>query len=100
MDAPHDQPLPVPPPFTFGCDACTELLCRFGEKVRADAGCMAEQLLVAAHIAEEHPQAVPPPHGHGCDQCTRYAKHPQDAQLWAEHRARFLFLPEPIARLL
>lgn len=99
MDAPDDQP-PVPPPFMFACDMCTELLRNFGHQVRADAGCFTEQLLVAKHIAEEHPDAVPESHADECDLCPRYAGRPEDAQLWAEHRARDLFLPEPIARLM
>lgn len=97
---PDDQALPVPPSFMFACGQCTALLRAFGEKVSADAGCLTEQLLVAQHIAEQHPDAVPTPHTRGCDLCPSYAKRPEAAQLWAEHRARDLFLPEAVARLL
>ena len=100
MDAPDDQPLPVPPPFMFACDECARLLRDLGEKVTADAGCFTEQLVVAYHIVAAHPSEVPAPHTSGCDLCPGYAQRPEAAQQWEEHRARDLFLPEAIARLL
>ncbi|WP_435270625.1 hypothetical protein [Streptomyces sp. 1222.5] len=99
MDTP-DQTLPVPPPFMFSCAECTTLLLALARKVVADDGCFLEQLAVARHIAAEHPDDVPEPHTGGCNQCPKYWKQPDAADAWAEHRARDLFLPEPIARLL
>lgn len=100
MDIPDEEALPVPPPCMFECGECAGLLRSLAEKIKADAGCFTEQLAVAAHIAAAHPEDVPAPHTRGCDQCPTYAKRPEDAQLWAEHRARELFLPEAVARLL
>jgi hypothetical protein len=97
-----EQPLPPPAPFMFGCAMCVQLLTAFGQAVTADAGCFAEQLAVARHIAEGHPDQVPPPHTRECDICPHYAARADGdpGGLWAEHRARDLFLPKPIARLL
>ncbi|MFH8337720.1 hypothetical protein [Streptomyces sp. AM6-12] len=92
--------LPVPMPFMFTCDGCWQLLVLLARKVAADAGCFAEQINVARHIATEHPDEVPEPHGDDCPLCPKYAKLPEPADRWAEHRARDLFLPEGVARLL
>ncbi|GAA3783925.1 hypothetical protein GCM10022403_018270 [Streptomyces coacervatus] len=100
MDSADDQQLPVPPPFMFGCGECTKLLRRFSAKVSADGGCFSEQVALAKHIAEKHPDDVPEPHTRDCDQCPTYAKRPDTADSWAEHRARSLFLPQAIARLM
>ncbi|MFI5801055.1 hypothetical protein [Streptomyces sp. NPDC051677] len=102
MDPIDGQTLPPPAPFMFGCAECVKLLTAFGEKVTADAGCFYEQLAIARHIVEEHPDQVPEPHARNCDRCPRYASRSDGdpGGLWAEHRARDLFLPEPIARLL
>lgn len=102
MDHEEVEPLPPPAPFMWGCDECTKLLKAFGEKVAADAGCFYEQLAIARHIVEEHPDQVPAPHTRNCDSCPRYADHDDGdpGGPWAEHRARDLFLPEAVARLL
>ncbi|WP_329214756.1 hypothetical protein OG352_05085 [Streptomyces sp. NBC_01485] len=101
MDPIEDQPLPPPAPFMFGCDECVRLLRAFGEMVTADVGCFTEQLAVARHIVDDHPGEVPPPHTRNCDRCPHYAAYADDrGGLWAEHRARDLFLPEAVARLL
>lgn len=102
MDPVH-EPLPVPPPFMWACDDCTELLRALAKTITADAGCLYEQLAVAQHITQEHPDAVPVPHTHRCDQCPRYAERADKetpSGSWAEHLARDLFLPEAVARLL
>ncbi|MFF8406876.1 hypothetical protein ACF06P_35275 [Streptomyces sp. NPDC015684] len=100
MEPTDDEVLPVPPPFTFGCDDCTKLLLALAGKVNADADCFAEQLAVAKHIAAAHPDDVPEPHTRGCDQCPKFRRLPDAADAWAEHRARDLFLPEGVARLM
>jgi hypothetical protein len=102
MDPTEDQPLPPPAPFMFGCDECVRLLTAFGEKISADAGCFYEQLAIARHIAEEHPDDVPAPHTQNCAVCPNYAANVDDRAggTWAEHRARDLFLPEAVARLM
>lgn len=102
MDPTDDRTLPPPAPFMWACEECVRLLRVFGEKVAADAGCFTEQLLVARHIVADHPDEVPAPHTRNCDRCPGYASRDNDAcgDLWAEHRARDLFLPEAIARLL
>lgn len=101
MDHCDEQPLPPPAPFMWACDECTRLLKDLGEKVTADSGCFSEQLAVARHIVDEHPAQVPDPHTRGCGRCPQYAKTDGDPGVqWAEHRARDLFLPEAVARLL
>ncbi|SHI69273.1 hypothetical protein [Streptomyces sp. 3214.6] len=102
MEPTDDRTLPPPAPFMFGCDECVRLLRAFGEMVAADAGCFYEQLAVAAHVAEDHPDEVPPPHTDNCDLCPTYAARADGdpGGLWAQHRARYLFLPEAVARLL
>jgi len=101
MDPTDDRTLPPPAPFMWACDECVRLLRAFGNKVTADAGCFYEQLALARHIVEDHPDQVPAPHTRNCDRCPRYAsRRADDGDLWAEHRARDLFLPEVVARLL
>ncbi len=56
----EDNALPVPAPFMFTCTGCWQLLVLLAEKVWADAGCFAEQINLARHIAAEHPGEVPP----------------------------------------
>ncbi|MFI5973489.1 hypothetical protein [Streptomyces sp. NPDC051452] len=99
-DTPNEETLPVPPPFMFGCDQCAALLVGLAEKIRADVGCLDQQLFISRHIVEAHSDDVPAPHTRLCDICPSYAGRPDVAILWAEHRARDLFLPESIARLL
>ncbi|MEU1403724.1 hypothetical protein ABZ471_15375 [Streptomyces sp. NPDC005728] len=94
------EPLPIPPPFMFGCGECTELLVTLGERVGMDGTFIPEQIAIAKHIVTAHPEEVPPPHTRRCGQCPKYAVRPDAADRWAEHRARDLFLPETIARLL
>lgn len=100
MDSTGDKSLPVPPPFMFACGECTQLLRNLAEKITADAGCLYEQFAVTKHIVAAHPDDVPAPHSRRCDLCPSYAERPKDAHLWAEHRARDLFLPPAIARLM
>ena len=101
-DSMDNQELPPPAPFMFGCEECGRLLRAFSEKVTADAGCFGEQLAVARHVVDDHPDQVPPPHTRNCDLCPHYAARNDGdpGGLWAEHRARELFLPEGVARLL
>ncbi|WP_416978675.1 hypothetical protein [Streptomyces sp. T028] len=102
MCSSDEQPLPPPAPFMWGCGKCWRLLRALGRKVTADAGCFTEQLAVARHIVENHPDEIPAPHTRGCDRCPGYAARNDGdpGELWAEHRARDLFLPEAVARLL
>lgn len=101
-DFTDDKVLPPPAPFMFGCEDCVQLLRAFSEKVAADADCFAEQMAVARHIVEDHLDQVPPPHTRNCDVCPHYAARDDGdpGRLWAEHRARELFLPPEVARLL
>ncbi|MFD4573514.1 hypothetical protein ACFWNK_13665 [Streptomyces sp. NPDC058417] len=92
---------PVPPPFMWGCGACVRSLLRLAGAWGAPGGCFWEQVQVARHLAEAHPDAVPAPHLEGCGVCPEYALRPDaDADVWAQHRARDLFLPPSVARLL
>ncbi|MEV7815554.1 hypothetical protein AB0P05_33300 [Streptomyces flaveolus] len=100
MELPEDAILPLPPPFMFACGECAALLASLAEAIRRDEGCFYEQLAVARHIAAAHPGDVPPPHTSGCTQCPQYAGRPDIENVWAEHRARDLFLHESVARLL
>ncbi|SED83572.1 hypothetical protein SAMN04490357_6004 [Streptomyces misionensis] len=95
----EDNALPVPAPFMFTCDGCWQRLVLLAKKVRADADCFAEQVYLARHVSAEHPDEVPPPHT-DCPLCPKYAEFPDDTGTWAQHRARDLFLPDDVARLL
>ncbi|WP_171075799.1 hypothetical protein [Streptomyces sp. YIM 121038] len=57
---------------------------------------------MARHIAEVHPERVPPQHLDGCELCLGYSRRNDgDVTLvWAQHRARGLFMPPSLARLL
>ncbi|MEU3028766.1 hypothetical protein ACPCBC_10105 [Streptomyces incarnatus] len=99
-DDPTGATPPVPAPFMFTCTGCWHLLILPAKKVRADAGCFDQQIDLSRHIATEHPDEVPPPHGNDCPLCPEYAELPDCADTWAEHRARVLFLPKGVARLL
>ncbi|NMO33711.1 hypothetical protein HG826_08960 [Streptomyces sp. GMY01] len=103
MNCPPEEGLPLPPPFMFACGDCAELLAALVRKVTADAGCFSEQLAVAVHVADAHLEDVPPPHA-DCAICTGYQEradaHADVQRHWAEHRARDLFLPKDVARLL
>lgn len=100
MEATEGESLPVPPPFMFGCAQCTKLLCNLAAKNKASAGCFSEQLLIAEHIVAAHPDDVPEPHSRRCNLCPMYARRPDAAEEWAQHRTRGLFLPAVIARLM
>lgn len=100
MEPTDDEVLPVPPPFMFGCGDRTKLLLALAGRVIADADCFAQQLAVAKHIAAAHPDDVPVPHTRRCEQYPEYRALPDAADAWAEHRARDLFLPEAVARLM
>ncbi|MFE9098725.1 hypothetical protein [Streptomyces sp. NPDC007264] len=93
---------PVPPPFMFACPDCVRWLLRLARTWDAPEGCFWEQLQVARHIAQGHPEDVPPQHLDDCELCVGYARRDDgDAALvWAQHRARDLFMPPSIARLL
>ncbi|MFD4572116.1 hypothetical protein ACFWNK_01705 [Streptomyces sp. NPDC058417] len=88
-----------PPPFARACGTCTGLLRELADAFAAPGRGWTEQLAVARHIAADHPREVPPPHDDGCEICAQYAGG-GEVRLWAEHRARGLYLPERIARLL
>lgn len=103
MSTADEQPLPPPAPFMWGCNKCWRLLRALGRKVTADAGCFTEQLAVARHLVEDHPDQIPAAHTRDCNRCPDYAyaaRRGDPGGLWAEHRARDLFLPEAVARLL
>jgi hypothetical protein len=93
---------PIPPPFMWSCLACEWFLLRLAKKWDAPDGCFWEQLQTARHIAESHPADVPAQHLEDCELCPEYATRDDDevALVWAQHRARGLFLPPLIARLL
>ncbi|QCX77685.1 hypothetical protein C9F11_20250 [Streptomyces sp. YIM 121038] len=98
----EDNALPIPPPFMWDCQECVRWLCRLARKWGAPEGCFWEQLQVARHIAEVHPERVPPQHLDGCELCLGYSRRNDgDVTLvWAQHRARGLFMPPSLARLL
>ncbi|MFH8528095.1 hypothetical protein ACH4GE_06670 [Streptomyces tendae] len=99
---------PVPPPFMWACEQCAELLYLFAPAYTADEADPGRdhaarlQVTLSRHLADEHSDEVPEPHSDGCPLCASYARaaDPRDAVLWAEHRARGLFLPPAAARLL
>ncbi|MGW4319807.1 hypothetical protein ACWEMW_11485 [Streptomyces sp. NPDC004684] len=97
------SPWPVPPPFMWRCARCTDLLKKLITRSSAGPGCFSEQLAVAVHVADAHLEDVPPPHA-DCAICVGYQEradaHADVQRHWAEHRARDLFLPEDVARLL
>lgn len=100
--------LPVPPPFMWACTTCTGFLAELGTAFMLSTqhalydGSARCQLLLAHHLATMHSGEIPGPH-EDCQPCAYYEKR-ADAQglhdLWLEHRARDLFLPESDARLL
>ncbi|MFM9464175.1 hypothetical protein ACKI1K_15160 [Streptomyces scabiei] len=63
------------------------------------AGSFLLQLHLAKHLVSEHPEEVPAAHSDGCELCTVYIAK-EDEQLAAEHRARDLFMPREVARLM
>jgi len=87
-----DSPWPLPPPFMWRCGRCTILLDRLIRRSTTEPGSSHEQMTLARHITTDHPDEVPETHGADCALCTHYAKH-GDIDLWAEHRARSLFMP-------
>ncbi|MGW4727682.1 hypothetical protein ACWEQC_00510 [Streptomyces shenzhenensis] len=93
---------PIPPPFMWACRECVRWLLRLARTWDAPEGCFWEQLQVARHIAADHREDVPPQHLDDCELCVEYARRDDgDAALvWAQHRARDLFMPPSIARLL
>ncbi|MEV6742516.1 hypothetical protein AB0N14_38915 [Streptomyces sp. NPDC051104] len=99
MEQVEQVPWPEPAPFMEQCTECADLLERFLVRIILDVGCHSEALLFSRHIAESHPEDLPGPHTDGCSTCQRYAER-DEKDLWAVHRARGLFLPAPIARLM
>lgn len=101
--------LPLPPPFMWACTSCTDLLMSLATATDItvqDAlydGAVRAQLMISMHIVAEHRNAIPDPHD-DCQRCAHYAKQQSAVQrldeIWAEHRARDLFLPPTIARLM
>lgn len=91
---------PIPPPFMWACRECVRWLLRLARFWNDPDGCLWEQLQTARHIAADHPEDVPPEHPDGCELCPDYASRDDgDAALvWAQHRARDLFMPPSIAR--
>ncbi|MFJ6985081.1 MULTISPECIES: hypothetical protein [unclassified Streptomyces] len=97
----HDRRPTDPAALHSACGTCTSLLRDLANAFAAPPGGWVEQLVVARHIAAEHPDEVPPAHLEGCEICPQYARADSGtAPYWAEHRARELYLPERIARLL
>lgn len=99
---------PVPPPFMWCCHGCTDLLdmapgAESADERDAYTDCLLRlQLALARHLVREHASEIPEPHTDDCELCERYAiNEPEDElKVWAEHRARDLFLPADLARLL
>ncbi|GAA5056517.1 hypothetical protein [Streptomyces similanensis] len=91
---------PLPPPFMWACPECVRLLLELAEWWDKSEDCFWEQLQLARHIADVHPRQVPAQHLDGCDLCPVYARRDDgDAgQVWAQHRARDLFMPPTLAR--
>lgn len=95
---------PVPPPFMWACGTCTDLLDLLDEALLvADVSpdsALSAQIAVARHIVDSHPEPVPGAHD-DCTLCSAYAERESDpGGMWAEHRARGLFLPDQFARRL
>jgi hypothetical protein len=90
------------------CAVCTDLLRRAPGAEAADNAnpygdfLVRLQIHLARHVADGHPEAVPEPHTDGCKLCEHYRRRNDGdpANVWAEHRARDLFLPAGTARLL
>ncbi|MEW2570515.1 hypothetical protein [Streptomyces sp. NPDC047070] len=64
-------------------------------------GSLRLQIALASHVAITHPENVPARQD-GCEICDDYERRADavPAWLWAEHRARALFLPASIASAL
>ncbi|MEU0076165.1 hypothetical protein ABZ027_42585 [Streptomyces sp. NPDC006332] len=99
---------PVPPPFMWACRRCADLLIDIATATALSTehdlydGTVRCQLMLAGHLAAHHLDAIPEPHT-DCPRCDFYAKQPDRQHfesLWAEHRARDLFLPAEVARLM
>ncbi|PZT70547.1 hypothetical protein DN402_20125 [Streptomyces sp. SW4] len=97
------EALPVPPPFMWACQRCSDLLLQLGDGLEAaavdpcDDSAARAQIYLASHLAISHSDAVPAAH-QDCAHCDRFARFADSPELWAEHRARSLFLPPEIAR--
>jgi hypothetical protein len=98
--------MPVPPPFMWSCRPCAELLVDLAQAYLLDHelydGAVRCQLLISNHLATAHPSEIPEPHD-GCPRCDHFAKWAEQQgmhDLWLEHRARDLFLPAAVARLM
>lgn len=100
----NDEGWPVPPPFMWACPTCVKLMGLFPDARTVDAenpysdGSLRVQIALAGHVATDHPESVPAPH-EDCLLCADYERRGDNipAWLWAEHRARELFLPTSIA---
>ncbi|WCN06084.1 hypothetical protein M6G08_30585 [Streptomyces sp. M92] len=102
MTTNHASIWPLPPPFMQECLQCRELRLSLIRQADAPAGCWYEREALSRHIASDHPGEVPAAHAKGCQSCPSYALE-QDStsiRLWAEHRARDLFMPAHVARLM
>lgn len=97
--------LPLPPPFMWACRRCTDLLIDLALAAALSAcsdlhdGVARHQVVVAGHLVDSHLDEIPGPHT-DCPRCAFYETRSGTADLWAEHRARDLFLPARIARLM
>lgn len=95
---------PLPPPVMWACGTCTALLDLLHEAllltgVSPDSALYA-QIALARHVADAHSEALPEPH-EDCLMCDTYRDREGDpGGMWAEHRARSLFLPDSFARRL
>ncbi|BCL30939.1 hypothetical protein [Streptomyces aurantiacus] len=96
---------PLPPPFMWACGTCTALLDLLSEALLlADASpdsALYTQVALARHVVDGHWESVPAAHYGDCPMCDTYSSREGDpGGMWAEHRARSLFLPEAFARRL
>lgn len=100
VEDPGPTELPLPAPCLWGCPECVRLLLALADAWADD--CFWEQLQTARHIVEAHPECVPAQHLNRCKLCPQYASRADDdaARVWAQHRARDLFMPPEVARML
>ncbi|MFI5524173.1 hypothetical protein [Streptomyces platensis] len=114
-DVPGADEWPLPPPWMWSCQECTELykaMKRAPEVVNAaqeegEPGVdydpldtvVSTQIRLARHIATHHASDVPAI-DQACERCTSDESRQMPAVLVLEHRARHVFAPPSIAGLL
>jgi hypothetical protein len=88
----------------WACPRCEDLLIQLGDSFEdaevdpLDDTPVRVQVVLSGHLRDEHGSEVPGAH-EDCAKC-RYYERRGDARMWAEHRARDLFLPPSLARLM